>query len=399
MNYFEIKHYHNLADSILNDGEKKQDRTGVGTSSLFGNMLSFNLFGYSLPVLPTRYIKPMDPIIEMLWFIAGDTDIAYLKKHKINIWDSWVREETKRFDEDGKLIGGSIGPGAYGAQWRNWEDTRIVDVKDLEKYTKHGYSYVTNLNETHIEGGTGKIVMTRNIDQLANAIELIKTNPDSRRIIVSAWNPGRIEDQALPPCHSFFQFYTAEMSTFEKVAMLKAIKKYSSERLATLYADGNFKTADQSFIDEIDDWLNKYQFNPTAADLEPLDDFIRRNKLPTRSLSMQLYCRSQDYLVGTVYNVAQYGALAHMVAQVTNTWAKTLSWVAGDTHVYKDQIPIYEKEHKPIAQEAATRVFTSSKIPRLILNPSIKNIDDFTPEDINVINYEPGPKIKYPIAV
>lgn len=279
MNYWEEITYLNLADRIISKGDVKNDRTGVGTRAIFGAQHRYDIFNRKLPIVTTRKIKPLDPIIEMLWFIAGDTDIAFLKKHNINIWDSWVREETKRFDGEGKLIGGSIGPGAYGAQWRNWEDTRIVYLQDwIEKYKNCGYEFVTRLDDTDIKEGGEKCVITRKIDQLATAIEQIKNTPDSRRIIVSAWNPGKFEDQALLPCHMTFQFYTAEMSHVELVNMLYFMYEKNCLDITRQAAVNEFFK--ENGIDIINDEF-----------IGRVKDFVVKTDLPTRRLSLHLLCR------------------------------------------------------------------------------------------------------------
>jgi len=156
-----MKQYLNLLDRILTEGVEKTDRTGTGTKSVFGNQMRFNL-EEGFPLLTTKKLHLKSIIYELLWFLKGDTNIKYLKDHGVSIWDEWA-------DESGEL-----GP-VYGHQWRSWPD---------------------------YNGGT--------IDQIGNAVEMIKHNPDSRRIIVSAWNPAEIEQMALPPCHSLFQFYVAD---------------------------------------------------------------------------------------------------------------------------------------------------------------------------------------------
>lgn len=156
-----MRQYLNLLDRILTEGVEKTDRTGTGTKSVFGNQMRFNL-EEGFPLLTTKKLHLKSIIYELLWFLKGDTNIKYLKDHGVTIWDEWA-------DENGEL-----GP-VYGHQWRSWPD---------------------------YNGGT--------IDQIGNAVEMIKHNPDSRRIIVSAWNPAEIEQMALPPCHSLFQFYVAD---------------------------------------------------------------------------------------------------------------------------------------------------------------------------------------------
>lgn len=403
MQYEEEMQYLTMISEVADFGDKKDDRTGVGTYASFGRQIRYDLFNRRLPIVTTRKIKPMDPIIEMLWFIAGDTDIEFLKNHKINIWDSWVREDTKRFDAEGKLIGGSIGPGAYGAQWRRWEDTRIINISDWKKYEAFGYKYVTSLTEHQYPNGTGKCVISRSIDQLAQAIEMIKKSPDSRRILVTAWNPGRFEDQALLPCHSLFQFYTADMSEEDSLLMFHWM--YASDLTERDYLTTEQRAKCDSVLKPLIDIqgfkkhgfsasikmeLFKHEFRDYGPSKEVVFNLIKELGLPTKSLSLQLYCRSQDSAVGTTYNTLQYAALAHMVAQVTNTWAKEFIWVGGDVHIYQNQIDVFKEQFKrdPLDKDITFNI-----------NPAIKDIDAFTPEDFSVTGYEHHPFLKYPIAV
>ncbi len=156
-----MKQYLDLLKHIRDNGVVKQDRTGIGTKSIFGYQMRFDL-QQGFPLLTTKKVHLKSIIYELLWFISGDTNIKYLKEHGVSIWDEWA--DTN----------GDLGP-VYGHQWRSWP-------------TPDGKS----------------------IDQLANVIETIKNNPDSRRILVSAWNPGEVDKMALPPCHCLFQFYVAE---------------------------------------------------------------------------------------------------------------------------------------------------------------------------------------------
>ena len=378
----EEEKYLSMIDGIIQYGDVKYDRTGVGTFAQFGKQLRFDISDRKLPVVTTRKIKPMDPIIEMLWFIAGDTDIAFLKENNINIWDSWVREETKRYNDEGKLIGGSIGPGAYGAQWRQWEDTRIIDTKQLSYYEIFGYSFVTSLNDVHILNGSKKCVITREIDQLAAAIDAIKRTPDSRRIIVSAWNPGRFEDQALPPCHSLYQFYTYDLSYPQKLKMISTMLEYKQlpeDKLRQLH-DFVYPSSTQFQLPDLDSKLNT----------DEIDEALILFGLPSKGLKLHLFCRSQDTCVGSAYNILQYSALAHIVAQVTNTWATEFIWTASDAHVYSNQTDSFSKQktNKTLGENI-----------KLVFNPDVKDIDGFKPNDFEVLNYKHHAFIKYPIAV
>ena len=264
-----MKQYLDLLDRILTEGVKKEDRTGTGTISVFGNQMRFNLED-GFPLLTTKKLHLKSIIYELLWFLRGDTNIKYLKDHGVSIWDEWA-------DENGEL-----GP-VYGHQWRSWPDEN---------------------------GGT--------IDQIQNVVNQIKNNPDSRRMIVSAWNVAEVERMALPPCHTMFQFYVAN-----------------------------------------------------------------------GRLSLQLYQRSADTFLGVPFNIASYALLLQMMAQVTGLKAGDFIHTTGDTHLYLN--------HLEQAKLQLTR--TPRPLPRMIINPDVKDIFDFKYEDFQLEGYEPWPHIKAAVSV
>ena len=264
-----MKQYLDLLDRILTEGVKKEDRTGTGTISVFGNQMRFNLED-GFPLLTTKKLHLKSIIYELLWFLRGDTNIKYLKDHGVSIWDEWA-------DENGEL-----GP-VYGHQWRSWPDEN---------------------------GGT--------IDQIQNVVNQIKNNPDSRRMIVSAWNVAEVERMALPPCHTMFQFYVAN-----------------------------------------------------------------------GRLSLQLYQRSADTFLGVPFNIASYALLLQMMAQVTGLKAGDFIHTTGDTHLYLN--------HLEQAKLQLTR--TPRPLPRMIINPDVKDIFDFKYEDFQLDGYDPWPHIKAAVSV
>ena len=264
-----MKQYLELLDRILTEGVKKEDRTGTGTVSIFGNQMRFNL-EEGFPLLTTKKLHLKSIIYELLWFLRGDTNIKYLKEHGVSIWDEWA-------DENGEL-----GP-VYGHQWRSWPDEN---------------------------GGT--------IDQIENVVNMIKNNPDSRRMIVSAWNVAEVERMALPPCHTMFQFYVAN-----------------------------------------------------------------------GRLSLQLYQRSADTFLGVPFNIASYSLLLQMMAQVTGLKAGDFIHTTGDTHLYLN--------HIEQARLQLTR--TPRPLPRMVINPDVKDIFDFRYEDFQLEGYDPWPHIKAAVSV
>lgn len=264
-----MKQYHDLLRRILAEGVQKEDRTGTGTISLFGHQMRFNLED-GFPCLTTKKLHLKSIIHELLWFLNGDTNIKYLNDNGVRIWNEWA-------DEDGDL--GHI----YGYQWRSWPD----------------YS-----------GG--------HIDQIKQTVEMIKNNPDSRRILVSAWNVADIPNMKLPPCHAFFQFYVA---------------------------DGK--------------------------------------------LSLQLYQRSADVFLGVPFNIASYALLLQMMAQVTGLKAGEFVHTFGDVHIYSNHI---EQVNLQLSRELRP-------LPKMLINPNIKDIFSFKFEDFELTDYDPHPHIKGEVAV
>jgi len=264
-----MRQYLELLRHVLEHGSEKADRTGTGTRSVFGWQMRFALDD-GFPLVTTKKLHLRSIIHELLWFLRGETDIAYLRDNGVTIWDEWA-------DADGGL-----GP-VYGKQWRRWADGR---------------------------GGE--------IDQIRWVIDEIRRNPDSRRLVVSAWNVADLPAMALQPCHALFQFYVV---------------------------DGK--------------------------------------------LSCQLYQRSGDIFLGVPFNVASYALLTHMVAQVTGLGVGDFVHTLGDAHLYSN--------HYDQAREQLSR--TPRPLPRLALNPAIRDIFDFSYEDIAIEGYDPLPAIKAPVAV
>ena len=264
-----MKQYLDLLRHVLEHGSEKSDRTGTGTRSVFGWQMRFDL-AEGFPLVTTKKLHLRSIVHELLWFLQGSTNIAYLKANKVSIWDEWA-------DADGEL-----GP-VYGKQWRSWE------------------------------GADGKTV-----DQIAWLVDEIRRNPDSRRLIVSAWNVAELPRMALMPCHSLFQFYVA---------------------------DGK--------------------------------------------LSCQLYQRSGDIFLGVPFNIASYALLTHMVAQVCGLKVGDFVHTLGDAHLYSNH---FEQAREQLAREPRA-------LPRLRLDPDVRDIFGFRYEDIAIDGYDPWPAIKAPVAV
>src|SRR5438094_1502707 len=264
-----MRQYHDLMERILADGAEKRDRTGTGTLSVFGHQMRFDL-ARGFPLTTTKKLHLKSIINELLWFLAGDTNVKYLNEHGVTIWDEWA-------DESGEL-----GP-VYGRQWRSWPTA---------------------------DGGV--------IDQIANVVSAIRRNPESRRLIVTAWNPADVDKMALPPCHCLFQFYAAK-----------------------------------------------------------------------GRLSCQLYQRSADVFLGVPFNIASYALLTLMVAQVTGLAPGEFIHTFGDAHLYLTHL---EQVREQLSREPRA-------LPRLRLNPAVRDLDAFRFEDFTLEAYDPHPAIRAPVAV
>ncbi len=288
-----MKQYHDLVEHVFKVGHQKEDRTNTGTISTFGYQMRFDL-KEGFPLLTTKKVFYKAIIYELLWFIKGDTNIKYLVDHGVKIWNEWPYENYKKhpsyhgetleafvekikIDSNFARLFGDLGP-VYGAQWRNFNG----------------------------------------VDQLSQVINLIKHQPQSRRMILSAWNPVEINNMALPPCHTLIQFYVAN-----------------------------------------------------------------------QKLSLQLYQRSGDIFLGIPFNIASYALLLEMVAQVTNLEVGEFVHTIGDAHIYSNHVD-------QLKQQLNREI---RPLPKLKLNPDIKNIEDFTFEDIEIIGYDPHPPIKGVVAV
>ncbi len=214
--------YLGLMRDIELNGVDKTDRTGTGTRSVFGRQLRYDLSEGKVPLLTTKKIFTRSFVHETLWFIDGNTDIKYLKENNVSIWDSWVNPKTAKYDDQGELVSGDIGPG-YGKQWRRWEDTRIIPLSDWRRnesvYKERDFEFKGNLN-------SDEVVIKREIDQLALIVRMLRETPDSRRIILSAWNVAELDEMRLPPCHTLSQWYTEPM-TIEEVFEVAGIEDLS----------------------------------------------------------------------------------------------------------------------------------------------------------------------------
>ena len=302
------REYLNLLRDVLENGIEKGDRTGTGTRSVFGRQIRCDL-AKGFPAITTKKLFWKGVVVELLWFLKGGTNVKELQEQGVHIWDEWARE------------GGWLGP-VYGKQWRDWTTHTWVDFGEQR---------------------------THSIDQIAQVIHTLKTNPNSRRMMVSAWNVADLSKMALEPCHAFFQLYVSERPC------QACIPKSMLGRLA--------------------DW---YKPCPVCG-----------TKRARPSLSLQMYQRSADMFLGVPFNIASYALLTHMLAQVTGLQVGEYIHTFGDAHIYNN--------HLNQVEEQLSR--QPNKLPTLELNPAIQDIDGFHLDDIRLVDYRPHPAIKAPIAI
>ena len=312
-----MKQYLDFLSHITNTGVTKSDRTGTGTTSVFGHQMRFDL-SQGFPLVTTKKVHTKSVIAELLWMLSGSTNNNDLEAMGCTIWREWAKPN------------GDLGP-IYSKQWRSW---------------------VTP------DGST--------IDQINEAIKLLKTDPDSRRILVSAWNVADLPDMALAPCHCLFQFYTQELTEDERRFLWE--KKMGRN------------------------WQSRY--DPLASvSLAAWNDFfntaMKADKIPAHKLSCQLYQRSADAFLGVSFNIASYALLTHMMAQQCNMVVGDFIWTGGDCHIYsnhKEQVAL-QLSREPM------------KLPRLVIKRKPDSLFDYKVEDFEFENYVCHPAIKADVAI
>ena len=333
-----MKQYLEMAERVLTGGRYKEDRTGTGTYSLFGQQMRFDL-RLGFPLVTTKKLHLKSIIHELLWFLKGETNIKYLKDNGVTIWDEWADEN------------GDLGP-VYGSQWRAWPG-------ELE-YVKHDHCPQDNAKHSGAEDEIGAWYH-KPIDQIQKLMDTLRNNPDSRRIIVSAWNVAEVDNMKLPPCHAFFQFYTCEMTLDER-------RDYYAFKVLR---DGSYP--DIGFFSE-----------------EAEHAFLTRMDIPTRFIDCQLYQRSCDVFLGVPFNIASYALLMMMVGQQANMVPRDFVWSGGDVHIYKNHV-----------QQMGTQLMRRDQtrpLPIMTINKT-QDIFSYTYDDFMLSNYDPHPAIKAPVAV
>lgn len=369
MNYVN-RQYHSILKDILENGNKKESRAG-NVLSVFGRMMRFNLKD-GFPLITTKKVFYKGMIHELIWFLSGNTNIKYLVDNNVNIWTDdayrwykhYIEENNRVYNLHGEIIAklnnidiseqpilskdefveaakeqkvillcadaeglglqfiqytfGDLGP-IYGRQWRSW-------------------------------GGK---------DQIRNIVDTLKTNPNDRRMILSAWNVNDLDFMALPPCHVIYYFYTRKLSDIERIKLLME--------------------------------KNEHHDNYLEYETSQLIEICDKENIPTRELSCSFTCRSQDFLLGTPYNISEAALLTHLLAHTVNMLPGEVLYQGIDVHIYENQIEG--------AKEQLSRDVDKFHLPKLWLNPDKKDIDEFTSDDIKILDYVSYPTIKFPLNV
>lgn len=344
-----MKQYLALMQDILDNGVVKKDRTGVGTLSVFGRQLRFDL-KEGFPLITTKKVHLKSIIHELLWFLNGDTNVKYLQENGVKIWNEWSDEE------------GNLGP-VYGKQWREWRDCKVVechDVRRTQQLMQRGYKYIGNMKED----GTTYLVYEKPHDQIRKVIQQLREDPDSRRIIVSAWNVSDLDDMALNPCHNYFQFYTTEMTLLERLDWYEA--------------------------NEPEKFANAPLINHEDIDNEErLHETLDREGIPRRKLSCFFLMRSNDVFLGLPFNIASYALLTHIVAQQLNMVPDELVYSGVDVHLYSNHL---EQAKLQLTREPYP-------LPKLVIKRKPDSIFDYKYEDFELVGYQAQPHIAAPVAV
>lgn len=280
------------------------------------------------------------------------------------------------------LVDADIGPGGYGPQWRHWQDTQLIEKGELKAYEAQGYQYVTRVDAN--EDFYDKVVVHREIDQLQACIDKLRSNPDDRRMLVTAWNPGLTWRCALPPCHLYFQFMTSHRPGQDVYNDLLGERNCWNEFDSCYYELIGVHLDEESFIFKFE---NDMQFRERAERLLNTQEF----RIPTRHLHCLLLMRSSDGPIGLPFNVAQYALLVHVVAHVTNMEAASLTWVGGDSHIYVNQIDAIK--------EQLSRESMPDCDVRITFERDLKEIDDFTLDAVSFSGYSHRGFLDIPVAV
>ena len=428
------KQYTDLLQDILDNGVTKQDRTGTGTISVFGRTIRHKM-SEGFPLLTTKKMPFKTITTELLWFLRGDTNIRFLVDNNCHIWDGDAYKSYKKWSETAnatspfgtvpklskedfiKAIGldadwakrwGDLGP-VYGKQWRSWgrKNSTIYDLKDVKGSDQYKAVEAIKNGEDVAKYGVKIEYQNNSIDQIENLINDLKTNPDSRRLMVSAWNVGELDQMTLPPCHYGFQVYTRELSFDERRTLVMEGTEYPFVRSSTNWTEDEIKEGKRQ---------------------------LEEANIPTRAISLMWNQRSVDTFLGLPFNIASYGLLLKIIAKEVNMVPDELIGNLGDTHLYLDHIEqakeqigrelslderkkLYENEFtsgmevkndewlqsKLTTREIPKRTREPYPLPKLNIKLHFNNEPSFVPEhwlvdDFEIVNYKSHSPIKAPLS-
>jgi len=372
------KEYFRLLNTILEKGKLKKNRTGINTIGVFGEQAKYDIDLNAFPILTTKKVHFPAIVHELLWFISGSTNIKYLVDNNVRIWNEWAYkkycdflkshpEQTFEHNPHGDMGGnrwrsmtqdefineikndvnfatawGELGEGTYGGMWRAFPFYTDQDSFKKSKYIKGEDAEQWSFGE---------------VDQLQKVLDKLKTNPDDRRLIVSAWHPYWVDYCSLPPCHCLFHFNTEELTLNERANIY--LSKYGAEAGIT--------------------------FMPP----EPMELEFDKLNIPSRKLNCLLYQRSCDTFLGVPFNITSYALLTAMIAHVSGMSCGTFTHTYGDLHIYENHL---DQVKLQLSREPKS-------LPKLWLNPNVKSLFDFKYEDIKLEGYDPHPAIKGEVAV
>jgi thymidylate synthase len=372
------KQYLKLLKDILDNGVEKQDRTGTGTISVFGRQIRHDM-SKGFPLLTTKKMYWKGIVTELLWFLRGDTNIKYLVDNDCHIWDGDAYKryhqafpETEMMskedfinkietDDEFAKKWGELGP-VYGKQWRSWGRKNVTnyDLKDVKGSDQPKVVQAIKNGEDVTKYGVKVEYQNNSIDQIQNLINDLKTNPDSRRLMVNAWNVGELDEMTLPPCHYGFQVYTRELSLNDRILEFAKRDLDPSE----FRRGGNYGTV-----------------IPEEKTLEVLN----KHNIPTRAISLMWNQRSVDTFLGLPFNIASYGLLLEILAKEVNMVPDELIGNLGDTHLYLNHI---EQAKEQITRECYP-------LPQVQIQDGIHSN---APGDVKLVNYQSHPTIKAPLS-
>lgn len=363
------RQYHSILKEILESGSKKESRAG-NVLSLFGRMMRVNLKD-GFPLITTKRVFYNGMIHELLWFLSGNTNIKYLVDNNVHIWTDDAYRWYKHLVEENNRVYNLHGEIIAKLHGIDISEKEIISKSEFEVYVKKESEILLcrdaeGLGLQFIQykfGDLGPVYGHQwrrwdGNDQIRNIVNTLKENPDDRRMILSAWNVGELKFMALPPCHVIYYFYTRLLTDSERVELLAK---------------------------------DNPELNIFRMEMKDLIELCDDQNIPKRVLSCSFTCRSQDFLLGTPFNISSAALLTHLLAHTVNMLPGEILYQGIDVHVYENQIEG--------AKEQLSRKVDEYPLPKLWLNPEKKDIDDFTFDDIKILDYESYPTIKFALNV